>query len=296
VSKRTLKANAPAVHLVALLVDSLISEKCAEFRLHSGVTIKATHDKSMLDLFVKVEAREFKRALSNVINNAVESLNQAGGAVEVTVFSRDRDVVVRVRDNGRGMSAETLVRVEKSQQTLDKAGGMGLGLKHARKMAGRVGGAVKIFSDIGLGTSVDIVFPKAKMPVWYLPSLSLVSGATVAVVDDDRSIHHVWDERLRSAQQGTNAVFVEHFYAPAEFRAWVARRTSEGPLLALIDFEFAGHQENGIDLCRSLPGDVRRVLVTSRYADVGIQTACRDHGLSLLPKNQAHLVPVLVPQ
>ncbi len=103
------------------------------------------------------------RALSNVLINAVEACPR-GGEIDVRVArndSEDGEVVVAVRDNGCGMTAERLARIWDPYVTY-KQGGTGLGLAIARQTIDAHGGRVEAESAPGGGTEIRFLLPAGR--------------------------------------------------------------------------------------------------------------------------------------
>jgi PAS domain S-box-containing protein len=98
---------------------------------------------------------------------------------------------VSLSDTGYGMSQETLGRVfEPFFTTKPRGKGTGLGLAMVYGFAKQSGGTVRIYSEIGYGTTVTLYLPLAKaiaQPVQRTEKRPSVvkSGITVLVVDDD---------------------------------------------------------------------------------------------------------------
>ena len=124
-------AEPSSVQLLSSLVDSLITEKRAQFRSKIGVEIDALRDAASYGLFAEIQPAEFKRVLSNLINNGVEALGSKG-SVTVRLAAEDGRILIQVQDNGKGIPPEVLARLGGKGETHGKAGGSGLGLYHAK--------------------------------------------------------------------------------------------------------------------------------------------------------------------
>ncbi len=101
-------------------------------------------------------------ALMNLINNAIQSGPQPRIRIEVTPDIQDGDSVLRLNviDNGAGMDADTLARVQE-MFTTTKAQGTGLGLAVVRSVARAHGAAFSLTSKPGQGTCASLLFPLA---------------------------------------------------------------------------------------------------------------------------------------
>jgi two-component system, NtrC family, nitrogen regulation sensor histidine kinase NtrY len=109
---------------------------------------------------VEADADQLKRVLLNVINNGIEAMDQAGGELLVTTFhdAVSRQVVVAVCDSGAGI--EDVERIFEPHYTT-KVKGTGLGLAIARQIVEEHGGEIRIASQLGVGTTVEIRLPAA---------------------------------------------------------------------------------------------------------------------------------------
>jgi signal transduction histidine kinase len=279
--------------LLSSLVDSLISEKRLQFRARIGVNIESILNAQGYGLFAKVEPAEFKRVLSNLINNSVEAI-EGNGTVTVSVKATASDCRVEVSDTGKGMAPEVLRKIGELGETFGKSGGSGLGLYHARCSAEKWGGKLEISSVQGKGTQVVLLLPKAEAPAWFLSGLRIPPARPVVVLDDDASIHQIWRGRLHdSLEFRKNGGVLLHFSTPPEIRAWGKSHPSQlESALFLLDYELLGQAQTGLDVIRELQIGPRSILVTSRFDEPEIKAACTQLHVKLLPKGLAGFVPI----
>jgi len=114
-------------------------------------------------LSLVADRRAVKQILLNLLSNAVK-FTPPGGHVDVEAdFAGDR-VQVTVRDDGIGIPAEHLPRLGRPFEQVCNdpmlaKGGTGLGLALVHALTARHGGAVRIESREGKGTSVTVEFP-----------------------------------------------------------------------------------------------------------------------------------------
>ncbi len=110
------------------------------------------------------DPERLQQILGNLLSNAVK-FTPAGGRVEVLARVNGADVLVAVRDTGRGIKPELLPHVfERFRQgdstTTREYGGLGLGLSIARELAELHGGSVRAFSaGEGQGATFTISIP-----------------------------------------------------------------------------------------------------------------------------------------
>lgn len=97
-----------------------------------------------------------EQALLVVLSNAVQHSDWKG-----TVRVRLEEGTVAIEDEGVGISAEDLPHVfERFYRTKGGSGGFGLGLPICKDLVERMGGSIRLDSEEGVGTSVEIKLPE----------------------------------------------------------------------------------------------------------------------------------------
>ncbi len=282
--------------LLLPIIDLMISEKRLEIRNKVGISISFEQTRSSYGLFSKINVPEFKRALSNLINNAVESLSLDAGKVDVTLREGAQGKVeICIKDNGKGIPEPLLGKVGVRGNTFNKEGGSGLGLAHAKETIEAIGGTLKIESKVNLGTTVTIDLPREVAPDWFVPELRIPSGSKVIVFDDDQSIHQIWKGRFDSAGLAGSGVQLLHFSGPRELQKYYSQSFAElDQAIFLMDYEILGVAESGLDLIEQLGIQAQSILVTSRYEEPSIRARCEQMGVRLIPKSMSGFVPIEV--
>ena len=102
-------------------------------------------------------ASSLRRAVLNVVQNALEAMPQ-GGALTLTCVRTATEVQLRVRDSGPGIPAEHVGRIFEPLYTT-KPGGTGLGLYIVQEILSAHGGQVTVESVEGLGATFTFRFP-----------------------------------------------------------------------------------------------------------------------------------------
>jgi signal transduction histidine kinase len=148
------------------IINQLIAEKKFEYTNESGIEFSLNHDLAVpQDCIVKIDSSELKRILSNLLNNAVEAINDDGRIVislrtnQHTKKSQSDVLQIIVSDNGKGIPPEILPQLMQKGATFGKKDGRGLGLYHAKKTIEDWGGTLMLTSEIDVGTSVIISLP-----------------------------------------------------------------------------------------------------------------------------------------
>ena len=276
------------------LVESLVSEKRAELRGSSHVSIDLSQTGASYGLFSVIDPSLLKRILSNLINNSVEALKDNGeGKISVALKAdKNQNPVLTIKDNGEGIPKNVIDSLGTAGVSHGKENGNGLGLHHAKKTITEWKGQFEIESIHGLGTQIKITLPKAEAPAWFLSKIQIAPQSAVVVMDDDQSVHHIWEGRLQSAGvKDAGIVDLLHPSTPDQFRA-IYKDQPKG--LYLVDYEINGTTETGLDMIESLGIKDQSILVTSRYAEPAIQVRCEQMGLKLLPKSMSGFVPLEV--
>jgi PAS domain S-box-containing protein len=126
-----------------------------------GVAIHCEVDEGLPP--VGVDERVLRRAVINLLENALHALDERPGRVEVLVDAdpdREGWLRLRIRDEGRGMDAETLDRLFEPYFSTRDAG-TGLGLPIARRAVEQHGGELSAESEPGRGTTMTLRLPPA---------------------------------------------------------------------------------------------------------------------------------------
>ncbi|WP_242343009.1 two-component system sensor histidine kinase NtrB [Anaeromyxobacter terrae] len=110
------------------------------------------------DATLEADPRRLKEALLNLVANAIEA-TPPGGEVVVEVRPAGDDAEIVVRDNGRGMAAETLRHIGTPFFTT-RDDGTGLGVVLARSVIAQHGGSLRYESEPGKGTRVKVTLPR----------------------------------------------------------------------------------------------------------------------------------------
>lgn len=139
------------------LVEALILEKRIEFK--SKANVKIDLEIQDTDLKSNIPRINLSRLLSNLINNAVESISTSG-CVKVCIKASEYFNIITVSDNGVGIPEDALENVGKKGISIGKINGNGLGIYSAKKLIADIGGKFEIHSVHGAGTLITVKLPR----------------------------------------------------------------------------------------------------------------------------------------
>jgi two-component system phosphate regulon sensor histidine kinase PhoR len=115
---------------------------------------------------VQADPVHFRNLISNLIDNAVK-YSKENLLLKITTHSTNKNLVIRVEDNGIGMSKETVRRIfEKFYRAhtgnLHNVKGFGLGLSYVKTIVDAHHGKIKVESVLGRGSSFTLELPLLK--------------------------------------------------------------------------------------------------------------------------------------
>jgi PAS domain S-box-containing protein len=205
------------------------------------------------------DANQLENAILNLAINARDAMPDGG---TLTIFT-DRVLLdeepdhpagdyvrITVADTGQGMPADVLARaVEPFFSTKPLGKGTGLGLAQVYGIAQQAGGTLRIDSEVGKGTSVDILLPSASGSAESSAETSRddkaspgsAAGARVLIVDDDDDVRAFFADSL----EGMGCTVVSAGSGP---RGLESLRESK-PDLVLLDYAMPGM--NGAQVARA---------------------------------------------
>ncbi len=118
------------------------------------------------NLLVRVDKSKLKQVFINIISNAIK-YTPDGGEVKILLLPHEKDVEVKIIDNGIGIPAEDVSRVFERFYRVDKGrsrqqGGTGLGLSIAQDIVHAHDGEIVASSKLGEGSEFTIRLPLVK--------------------------------------------------------------------------------------------------------------------------------------
>ena len=112
------------------------------------------------ELLAKFDRTQLIRVVTNLVKNATQALQEKENPkILVEVSEEDEMVVIRVSDNGIGVSKEDKEKVFEPKFTT-KSSGMGLGLAMVKNIVETYQGEITFISEKDKGTIFTVKFPK----------------------------------------------------------------------------------------------------------------------------------------
>lgn len=245
---------------------------------------------------IEADATQMRQVIMNLIINASDAIGERSGVIAITtgVMYCDRAYLaesyldenlkeglyayVEVADTGCGMSDETRARIFDPFFTT-KAAGRGLGLAAVLGIVRGHLGTLKVYSEVGKGTTFKVAFPAVNPPAHLDPTSGVTvktwtGSGTVLVVDDEETVRgllrHLFETMgftVLTANDGREGVAI-------------FRRESDAIRLVVLDMTMPilDGPETFREL-RRIRGDVKAIL-TSGYSEQSAISQFAGKGLS----------------
>lgn len=282
--------------LVSDLLIQLLSEKKMQYR-NRPVTFDTVISNDAQFAFIKMQTTEFRRSISNLINNAVDALeNNANGHVTIQLTADDNAVVIEISDNGKGLTSEMIEKMRNRQRfTEGKEDGHGLGLQQVWDTLEYNEGAMEVQSTLGKGTSIELTFPRIAAAKWIAQEIHLIPDNIIVILDDDESIHTAWNLRFAPLFASYPDLQLHHFTQGQEALDFLDALNEEeiDRVIFLSDFELLHQDRNGLQIVEA-SGIKHAMLVTSYYSNPKIREATDRLGIKVLPKQMASIIPIYI--
>lgn len=153
-------------------------------KLDKRIEIKTQNDEITFSL---AELKIIFEVLLHLVRNAVDHAIEKTGKIEISISEAKNALLIAVADNGRGIDAEKikakalenkLPAVENlsdaeiinlifqpefsTKSSSDEISGRGVGLDAVKNAVEKVGGKITVATEKGIGTTFEIILPRAK--------------------------------------------------------------------------------------------------------------------------------------
>lgn len=224
------------LHPLAFDLNELVAES-VEGLATDLIEVEANLDPKLHQVWA--DRGQIAQALTNLIHNALDALNNGGrlnvrtqcielSAADVTSMSQilpGKYALLNVSDTGCGMSEEVLARAFEPFFTTKPLGkGTGLGLSAVHGVVTQSGGHVEVTSKPGVGTCVNLYLPQEKMPLdspsqQAKPPAPQSGTETILLVEDENAVRNIvrivltrYGYKVLEASNGNEALEIVRTY------------------------------------------------------------------------------------
>jgi PAS domain S-box-containing protein len=284
-----------------LLLSQIVREVGDLVRVAAPRSVGLRFDLGMSVPLIEADSGQIRQVVLNLLMNAAEAIGEARGTVTVITRREALDAAglaelgldselepgvyarLTVSDTGCGMDSATLARIFDPFFTT-KARGRGLGLAAVRGIVRRHGGALRVQSVPGYGTTFSLWFPasaeRAGMAAADEEQAALVGRGTLLIIEHDLRVRGVLSQLLR--RQGFQVIATHDVPAALE-RLRVGIADLSGALL-----------DGGLP-----PSDLEQaaaaVLACTPTALLVLMSGAAADGATLLSSDGAHVVALAKP-
>ncbi|HEX8510814.1 MAG TPA: PAS domain-containing protein [Propionibacteriaceae bacterium] len=246
-----------------------------------------------------IDATQLESAILNLCLNARDAMPD-GGRITIETANKWLDdraaracdllpgcyLSICVTDTGTGMSPETIERAYEPFYTTKPLGqGTGLGLSMIYGFARQSGGQVRIYSELGQGTTICIYLPRYvgdALPIEEEEAVATAlaaGGQTILAIDDEATIRHLIDEVLD--EQGYDVI------GAADGAAGLKVLQSGAKIELLITDVGLPNGMNGrqvADAARALRPDLKVLFITGYADNAAVGNGHLEPGMEVLTK------------
>ena len=247
---------------------------------------------------VNIDPNQLENVILNLGINARDAMN-GEGKVTIETHNCELDdryvtaeigvaagqyVMVAVTDEGSGMPADVIAKAFDPFFTTKPTGqGTGFGLSQVYGFVKQSGGHVKLYSEVGVGTTVKLYLPRwfgAAIPVVDTLADTLVGSDAelILVVDDEAAVRAVTVDSLRE---------LGYHVIEADGAASALRLLAANPDVALLFTDIVMPETNGArlaDAARALRPGLKVLFTTGYTRNAVVHNGVVDAGVELIGK------------
>jgi len=146
--------NKENIRLLSIINDAL---KLLQHRLKNGISI---HREIAPDLTVFCDYQSLSQVFVNLLNNAIDAIDEQTGRIEIIAASIDKTIHIIIKDNGQGISNAIADNIfDPFFTTKGKARGTGLGLSIVKGIIEKHKGTISLEKTTQKGATFLITLP-----------------------------------------------------------------------------------------------------------------------------------------
>lgn len=283
-----------------LMLETLFTEKRIQFQKNTNIQLGLNLIESY-ESFALVNVSDLGRAISNLINNSVEAVEEKKGVVIVsakTFFDNDlKKIEISIKDNGKGIPNVVLKRLGQrgvtygKSKSLDKSGS-GLGVHYAKKIIDKHNGNFQIDSTLGVGTNIKMTLNLQDTPKWFLKEINLRNKKNIVFLTEDNHLEVLWQNRILAT--GLEDIQILSFSKIADFKDYFYKNINKmRQTLYVIDNELGLSAGEGQAVISELAIESYTVLIVDEFEHLLSQHSNNNLKYLLLLKSQRDRVPIV---
>jgi len=255
---------------------------------HQGKSIDVDVVRGKDDLSMVGSFQNIRRVFSNLIENAIDAIEDRG-VIVIEASIQSSKIRVRVKDSGRGIPSGREQDIFKEGVSIGKDSGTGIGLHVSRMIVSEHGGDIGVKRRRSGGSIFEVSFPamlefsgdQQANPF----SLTIPAGKEIVAVDDKvRVLSKIY---TLSAPKGIVGSFFTSFEELLDSVDWSYLKENCGQLV--LDNLIPGSKYDAISMSRycreKLGGEVPIVICTSDHKDEKLQEFSRETGIPVYSKS-----------
>lgn len=155
------------LHFESTSLDKEIMELFDAYQsraMQSGIRLALRNPKSLPP--IEADPKRLRRAFTNLLDNAFKFSTQ-GGTVTLATKETDREVLISIIDEGRGIDPDDLpfiFDIFRRGKSAEEKAGEGIGLATVKAIVEGHGGKVTVKSKPGQGSTFTVILPKFGRP------------------------------------------------------------------------------------------------------------------------------------
>ena len=281
--------------LISDFLVQILSEKRVQYNSRETLNFEIQIENDAQFAFANMQPSQFKRTISNLINNAVDALDeQSNGVVSINVIADSELIGILIQDNGKGMPKILVEKMLNRQSFTDgKKNGHGLGMLQVWDTVDSNQGTINVTSSVGEGTTTQLTFPRVEPAIWIAYQIQLASDSIIVILDDDTSIHGAWGARFGPFLESCKTLRIHHFTQGDQALKFFRKLNlhERERLIFLSDYELLKQEKNGLRIIEL--SEIRSsTLITSYYDSEEVREKASQLQVKILPKKMASIVPI----
>jgi signal transduction histidine kinase len=266
--------NIPRYIILASFLVNLIEAKQIEWSNEPcDISIKVSE--CIKISWIYVSPLQLSRTISNLLNNAYESLDKNFRKINIALAKKDNYFELTIKDNGCGIPAKYLKDVLLGKSL--KHTGTGMGMSGARKYLTSIGGSLSVNSIYKEETCVTLNLPMAGIPVWFSSHISCDAATSFVVLDDDPSVIMLWQQVMARFKAEC-----KYFLSLKEFDSWFQTNENTNTIF-LVDYDLRDSL-SGIEIIQKY-GLNNVYMCTNHAEEIWLQEIVVNNKFKLVPKS-----------